>query len=125
VHQNILKRQIGREFLSDIEKLDKTVHSFCQFIRELPEAALVEQAWGPREVLAHLVFWHELYASEFEARTTDTLFWGPTDTPTAINTMAVGANRSISVDELLRRFQVANGRLLHFGRTLDPQTIVW
>lgn len=46
--------------------LDEAIDSFISFIRSLPgqtlEASRTER-WGPREVLIHLVFWHEQYAS--------------------------------------------------------------
>jgi len=47
--------------MSDTERLTETVVRFCQFIEGLPESALLDQDWGPKEVLAHLVYHHELY----------------------------------------------------------------
>ena len=37
--------------MPDSTALDAAVETFCQFIEELPAEALVEQPWGPREVL--------------------------------------------------------------------------
>ena len=50
-----------------LDKLRATVEGFCRFIVGLPKTTLVEQEWGPKEVLAHLVFWHESYVAQIEA----------------------------------------------------------
>ena len=54
--------------MNPTEKLAETVESFCHFIEELPREMLVEQDWGPKEVLAHLLFYHEGYGQEIEAQ---------------------------------------------------------
>ena len=36
------------------DDLRRAVDEFHRFIGDLPETALVEKAWGPKEVLAHL-----------------------------------------------------------------------
>jgi hypothetical protein len=53
--------------VDDQERLRETVEAFCRFIEQLPEAALAEQEWRPKEVLAHLLFYHESYVAQVEA----------------------------------------------------------
>lgn len=92
----------------DLERLTSTVEGFCRFIEQLPEAARQEQPWGPREVLAHLVYWHELYVEQVEAP--------PADLPEGrfndLNALAVAQSRGAPLDEMLRRFREANERLV-------------
>ena len=49
--------------MNDITRLVETVDQFCQFITTLPASALADQDWGPKEVLAHLMYHHELYVN--------------------------------------------------------------
>jgi hypothetical protein len=123
-HQQILERQVGRDYLVEIEKLRKTVEEFCQFIRKLPEADLVEQAWGPREVLAHLVFWHERYVAQIEASLAKEPFEGSEGRLKDLNALAIEASRGAPIDELLHSFQRTDERLRDFGQSLDPQNII-
>lgn len=46
--------------MNESERLIETVNQFCKFIAAIPENALAEQDWGPKEVLAHIVYHHEL-----------------------------------------------------------------
>jgi len=46
-----------------LAKLRQTVESFRSYIRSLPPEQLAPAAWGPPEVLVHLVFWHETFVS--------------------------------------------------------------
>ena len=47
--------------------LDQAVEDFCRFIENLPPEVATQQAWGPKEVLAHLVYYHELYVAQAQA----------------------------------------------------------
>jgi hypothetical protein len=123
-HQRILERQVDRAYMGEIEKLKETVDAFCQFVQELPDADLVEQEWGPMEVLAHLVFWHERHVAQIESILAQEPFAGPEGRPKDLNAYAVKAGRSQPVGELVHRLQVADERLRSFGRTLDPQDVV-
>ena len=109
---------------SAVNELRAAVEGFSRFIRELPEADQAEKAWGPREVLAHLVFWIESYVAQVESL----LSGEPPELPQGrfsdLNVQAVEASRGVPVGELLRRFRAADERLRHFGRTLDPQRIL-
>lgn len=123
-HQKILERQVSGAYLDDVEKLQETVSEFCSFIRSLPDAALVERAWGPREVLAYLVFWLERCVAQIEAAVAGKPFDGPIGRLKKLDALALDTGRGLPVDELLRRLEAADSRLRHFGQALDPQQII-
>ena len=109
--------------MNDSERLTKTVGQFCQFIAALPADALVEQDWGPKEVLAHLVYHHELYVNLVEAFLAGTLMEPPKGTFRELNAQAVAASREIPPSELVDRFQKANERLVELYQRHDPREI--
>lgn len=123
-HQQILERQVRREYLGDLEMLRETVDAFCRFMSALPEAALADQAGGPKGVLAYLVFWHERCVAQIEAILAEAPFTGPEGRLKDLNAQAVEAGRDLPVAELVRRFKSADERLRQFAETLDPQNIV-
>jgi hypothetical protein len=49
------------------EYLAIEVDTFCGWIENLPAGVCDEQLWGPKEVLAHLLNYHELYADQAQA----------------------------------------------------------
>ena len=109
--------------MSAVDKLRDAVNEFHRLIRELPEEALTDSVWGPRGVLAHEVFWIESYVAQLEA-----ILAGDTPEPprggyNELNAQAIEANRSVPVDDLLRRLQVATDRLCGFAQTSEPESI--
>jgi hypothetical protein len=96
----------------DLERLTTTVESFCRFMEQLPGAARQEQPWGPREVLAHLVYWHELYVEQVEALRGGPPAELPEGRFSDLNALAVAQSRGAPLDEMLRRFREANERLV-------------
>lgn len=110
--------------MNDVLQLVETVDQFCQFITALPENTLVEQDWGPKEVLAHLVYHHELYVKMVEAFLAGTPVAPPEGTFRELNAQAVAASRGVPPYELIDRFQKANQRLVELYRQHDPGKIV-
>ncbi|HEY8415845.1 MAG TPA: DinB family protein [Thermaerobacter sp.] len=94
-----------------LEKLDRTVDSFIAYIEGLPPEELAARAWGPREVLVHLVFWHETFVAALEALLDQREPRLPRGTFAELNAAAVKANAGVAVPELIRRFREAQGRL--------------
>ncbi len=109
--------------MSGTDHLTQTVERFCALINALPANALVDQAWGPKEVLAHLVYHHELYVTELEAFVAGTQFVTPKGRFRDLNEAAVEASRVIPAPVLVDRFQKANQRLVDFYRGHDPNYI--
>jgi hypothetical protein len=109
--------------MNDSARLVDTVDRFCQFITALPTSALVEQDWGPKEVLAHLVYHHELFVKMVEAFLAGT----PVDPPKGrfrdLNAEAVAASRGLTAPELVDRLQKANQRLVKHYQQNDPSRI--
>lgn len=109
--------------MNDSVRLEETVERFCRFITTLPTTALVEQDWGPKEVLAHLVYHHELYINLVEAF----LAGRPVEPPKGrfrdLNAGAVAASRGITADDLVGRLREANRRLVELYRQYEPSEI--
>jgi hypothetical protein len=99
------------------EELPEVVAEFGQFIRGLPEEALVNKAWGPKEVLAHLVFWIESFVTQLEAVLAGEPYEPPQGRFEEINAQVINASRSIAVEELLRRHRVAGDRFWEPAQT--------
>ncbi len=109
--------------MNDLTRLEETVERFSQFITMLPTGALVEQDWGPKEVLAHLVYYHELYVKLVEAFLAGTPMEPPKGTFRELNAQAVVASRGTPPSELVDRFQKANQRLVELCQRYDTREI--
>ncbi len=105
-------------------KINKTVELFCQFIKALPESSLVDQEWGPKEVLAHLVFHHERYVKLAESWLDHMPCEPLRGKYRQINAQAVAMNRSQSVAALLGRFVEANRRFVQTCTQHNPEKIL-
>lgn len=100
-------------------KLDQAVLSFIAFTRSLPSQMMAPsktERWGPREVLIHLVFWHEQYdqiAAAVAANQQPKLFQG---TFKDINRFAVAQDISAPIEELITRWTRAHHALVRTAR---------
>jgi hypothetical protein len=106
-----------------VTELDANVTEFAELIARLPRELLRPTSWGPREILAHIVFAHEIYVRELRA----TARGGPPElfahTGQEQNRMAVAENGSVSVDELLRRLMSAQRKLAKLVVRPDVQAV--
>ncbi len=116
--------------MNDIARLRDAVDRFSAFILALPADTLADQStdgasgeWGPREVLAHLVYHHELYVALVEAWVTGTAAAPPAGTFRELNAQAVAANAGVPAAALVARLQEANRRLEQLYLGHDPHTI--
>jgi hypothetical protein len=110
--------------LSDIARLRTTVETFCRFIEELPSAKVTEKAWGPKEVLAHLVFHHESYVNQVKALRNGEHYEPPRGRFSDLNAQAVANSRGVPIQELIGRFLEANETMCKLYEAVDPQAIV-
>lgn len=109
--------------MDDCERLADTVERFCQFISGLPASALVEQEWGPREVLAHLAYHHVLYVTLVEGVLSAQPVEPPKGRFSDLNAAAVAASRGTPAGELVARLRQANDRLVQLYREHNPAAI--
>ena len=110
--------------LSDFVELTQAVEDFCAFIETLPRSSLKGKTWGPQSVLAHLVYYHELYVRQAQAFLDGKpvrLFRG---TYRELNSQIASSHRDIPIPQLVRRFRTANRRLGKIYMTCDPDHIV-
>jgi len=117
--------------VNDMARLKDTVDRFAAFILALPADDLAEPSpggalgeWGPKEVLAHLVYHHELYVALVEAGVTNTPARPPAGTFRELNAQAVAANAGIPAPALVARLHGANRRLERLYLAHDPHAIV-
>lgn len=96
-------------------RLRAAVQSFTGFISSLPESLLQPGEWGPREVLVHLVYWHETHAATIEALLQGEEPVLPVGTYAELNARAVRANANEPVARLIERLRAAQRRLEHLA----------
>lgn len=120
-----------------IKSLHEAVTDFVVWIEVLPEEAKRNRLvsanageppnWGPKEVLAHLVYYHELYVSELEALLRGEDYDPPAGSREELNKRAVKASRVTPADALAQRLRAANLRLgvLLEESNLDEDLIVY
>jgi hypothetical protein len=109
--------------MTPIDKLQKTVEAFCQFIETLPASALTEQEWGPKEVLAHSVYYHENYVIEIKAQLAGQLYNLPKGRFSDLNARAAASSHGVPVEVFLDRLRLADEKLRDFYRLHDPETL--
>ena len=105
--------------MDETERLHASVEALCRFIESLLPGALVDQEWGPKEVLAQLVYWHETYVALLQARLAGRPYPLPEGRFRDINAKAVAEGRQRSVAQLVARLRAADRRLTTLAR--DPK----
>lgn len=110
--------------MNDLDRLRDTIDELAQFIAALPAHVLTDQAWGAKEVLAHLVYHHELYVRLAKASVAGVSIDPPKGRFRELNARAVAANRGVSPAALVTRLRKANQRLEKIYQTHDPNEIV-
>ena len=114
---------MSTKIATDLEKLQNTVDALCNYIETLSETAQAEQAWGPKEVLAHLVQYHESFADQASAIVTGNRVEALKGRFIDVNAQAVDASRGIPVKDLIQRFKEADTRLRDIAKMYDPTAI--
>ncbi|MFW5748905.1 MAG: hypothetical protein ACOCYT_04750 [Chloroflexota bacterium] len=107
-----------------VEQLRQATLDFCAYVQTLPGEALQDKAWGPKEVLAHLVFWQRNYVNQVEAIIDGKQADLPSGTFDAINAAAVRASREHAFDTLIDQFKAVNARLCTLAINYDPDAII-
>jgi hypothetical protein len=102
---------IGRERMAAVEELQATVAAFTREMQERTLPPLSGAGWGPREILCHIVYWHEDYVTVLRAIN------GYESPPLKVgnfrefNDLAVRELGGIPADVLLGRLESAQRRL--------------
>ncbi|HEY5119214.1 MAG TPA: ClbS/DfsB family four-helix bundle protein [Anaerolineales bacterium] len=109
----------------NIERLTNTVEDFCGWIESLPAKETRTQEWGPREILAHLVYWHEQYITQSKAILSGRQFPTPSGRFAEMNSKAAAKFQNFSIAKLTGRFRNANRRLCRLAREHDPRKIAF
>ena len=117
----MLKMTPGDELI----RLPDTVEAFCSWIGSLPPRELRDQAWGPKEALAHLLYWHEHYLAQSKASLAGRTLKLPAGRFTDLNARAVAKYSALTPAALVRRFRSANRRLCALATNTDPRKIAF
>jgi DinB family protein len=88
-------------------RLHETVHAFAAFMLALPPSSVRPQSWGPREVLAHITFWHERYVRIIDGQLTGHAPPALEGVFYALNARAVQSMADESVAAMARRLITA------------------
>jgi|WetSurMetagenome_2_1015567.scaffolds.fasta_scaffold559020_2 hypothetical protein len=107
----------------DLKRLSETVEDFCVWIETLPAQNLRPREWGPREALAHLVYWHTHYLSQSKAVLAGKPLPLPAGRFSDLNAAAIAKFRALTPPALVRRFRLINARLCLLARSNDPHKI--
>jgi hypothetical protein len=110
---------------ADLKRLSETVEDFCGWIETLPAQDLRPQEWGPREALAHLVYWHAYYLSQSKAVLAGKPLPLPSGRFSDLNAAAIAKFRALAPPALVRRFRMVNRRLCLLARSNDPRLIAF
>ena len=105
--------------MKEIEQFQKASDQFFSFMEALPTEVTVNKVWGPKEVLAHLLFWQNNYLNLLHAeigKEPAALLAGSYD---ELNQQVAAASRQQSVKELLRQFKETNRRLVELAQTVN------
>lgn len=104
--------------------LDQAVEDFCRFMQNLPPEATTQRDQGPMEVLAHLVFYHELYVAQAQAFLAGTSVDLPKGRYSELYAEAAERFRGVPIDEMVKRLRIANRRLGELCAEGDAEEIV-
>lgn len=96
-----------------LSRLNDEVNSFSTLVRDFPHGAEVRHgsSWTPHDVLAHLVFWHENYASILSAVLNGEQPRLLVGSFRELNDQAVAENAGQPVPPLVNRFKAAQAKL--------------
>jgi len=110
--------------MTDIEKLNLAIGDFVAFLRSLEPAQLRLQDWGPHEVLAHLLSYHELYVAQTAAAVAGVPQEIPSGRYSDLNARSVEQFRDCPLDEMIARLELANRELARLYALHDPQKVI-
>jgi hypothetical protein len=99
---------------TDLDRLHLTIEAFCDLPDAPPAIApktTPEQDWAYREVLAHLVYHHEAYVAQAQARLKGRVFKLPCGRFKDMNAEAVAAFRDVPLGRPVRRLRAADRHL--------------
>ena len=98
--------------LAPAQALSEAAGALRRYVEGLPPEALLEKAWGPREVIAHLAYWMEDHVAQVEAALEDRKATPLDGSYDALNARAVEIVRGVPADALLARCEAACAHLV-------------
>lgn len=93
------------------EILSNNLEKFIEEVKKKKSTSMATDEWTVKDVLCHLVFWHENYAANYNALANHKepqLLDGP---GYRLNTEGVRSLRRSKTEELINRLKIANNKL--------------
>lgn len=90
--------------------LTSSIELFIQAVRSKKSTLKATDEWSVKDVLCHIVFWHENYAANYEALANDEIPKLPENMST-INMRGVKPLRKYSMKDLISRLRIAHKSL--------------
>lgn len=110
---------------AEAHALDAAVQDAIAYFRAADAPASQTEEWGPREVLAHLLFWHDFVIGALEAAARGELQPRPVGPQPEINGKAVEQYRDTPLEEQLAHLAASQQTLqARFLALPDPNVIV-
>ena len=109
--------------LAPAKALSEAAGALRRYVEGLPPEALLEKAWGPREVIAHLAYWMEDHVAQVEAALEDRKATPLDGSYDALNARAVEIVRGVPADALLARCEAACAHLVAAAARPEGHTI--
>lgn len=104
-----------RSFVGNIiQNLSSAIDSFITYIQRLNSSQLQlsrTRTWGPKEVLIHIVFWHEQYCKILRALSLGEKPAMLTGSFIQLNALAIEQNKHETTENLLSRLNIAEKEL--------------
>lgn len=109
-----------------IEKLSSTIDDFSHYIEKLPKSDVElskTSEWGPKEVLIHLVAWHEYYCKIIHSLVVGHIPILIKGTLKNQNRLAVENNKNETVKNLLLRLEAAEVKLENMYKSPNAKNL--
>lgn len=112
--------------LTAVEKLDDTVSAFIAYVLNLPETARRpsrKEEWGAWEIMAHIVYWHEQYATILADLLAGRVPSYPQGTFRENNAKATKEKAPYSIEDLAHRLREVQGHLVLLSQQERVQSL--
>lgn len=109
-----------------IARVDEVLAEALRFFRHAPDGSAAPGGpWGPKEVLAHIVWWHTFSCESVEGVLAGRDPQPPQGVVDAINAQAAAAHAATPIAALADRLEAVHQRMVAAMRALpDPSAIV-
>ncbi|NTV30435.1 ClbS/DfsB family four-helix bundle protein [candidate division WWE3 bacterium] len=92
-------------------QLTDTIDQFVDIVRNKQLNLMATDEWTVKDILCHIVFWHESYAANYHATAQQEPPCIPQEPAYKLNHPGVSKLRNVSMEKLIQRLYIANDSL--------------